>query len=426
MEMQPSYEKYGKGVIFEVIVIFQIIIHSLYDVIERSVFWVEILLITIFLVGLSRRYYYLEHHKQYLRHIVYFSFVLPLISWFHGMLYDDFDLFYSLRHVLYFSYGVYFLFSFQRAYKIIHVLGKWAPILVILSFVYPIHHIIGLSLIGVAVNQKLKRFFIAYFSIIVMYVYSNITADSLSYFVIFIFMTFLLSTIYFWPRFGKEKNVVRLFRFLTIISIIVLASLYSFLGYYANKFDLMHAKYGTLHSYISVGDGGTLWRLGYWGVLIGRLNEYPLGFGIGRPFIPVEIENSAFIQIFNHKTIRESYYVSPAHNAVVTFTFLCGPFFLIPTLFFLWNMPRLLYKSLSSYNSCRWYGVILTALFLNAMMHLLYLSFNPGLETPLHASSIWFSFGLWVRFAADWGNAGFIVNRGPSRIEKIPLVWVKS
>ncbi|HIJ84767.1 MAG TPA: hypothetical protein HPQ00_11285, partial [Magnetococcales bacterium] len=298
----------NKSLRLEAVIVFYLVVQSAYVWIERSIFWGEILLVVLFFYGIREKYTYMKHHTVFLVFLIYFSCVLPFIAWTIGSLHGDFNFLYSLRHLTYFFYGAFAIFSFINAHKIVYILGRAVPIMTLFVLYVPDPPrdlFFGLTLVGFAANPHLRRFWIvfAFYFIFTRFFTVGLSpldisrGESSSDFVIGILETIIIALAFFGRRawlYGSGK--IRNLRILIVSGFVVLLIFYSSLAFIANQSNLFHAKgYSEIEvTYSLSNDNNTVWRMAYWGAMLSRLIDNPMGIGIGRPFLPLGVGDGLF------------------------------------------------------------------------------------------------------------------------------------
>ncbi|MBF0602499.1 MAG: hypothetical protein HQL07_02255 [Nitrospirae bacterium] len=380
----------------------------------------------IILFGMRLKYTYMSNHQNYLGFMIYFSYILPMIAMIAGSFHDDFDWLYSLRHATYFLYGAFFIFAFVHAYRIIYILGKLVPVVFVLSFINGSWHLMGMAWVGIASNPVLRKYTIVviFITILNMLFLGETISDSLyeRLMTITVVATITATLLKRWATLYDKKSII-IIRSFILTGFVLMVGFFLFLSIFVRELHLENAtSFGDISDNVSViDDNNTTWRAAYWGYLLGRLPENPAGIGIGRPILPLSVKN---VFLYDQgRGLRYEHFFTAAHNGLVTLTVLTGPFFLIPFIFFLWHIPRLVYKSVSAYSVDKNSGILLLVLFLNALHAFIGIGVHVYLESPLHASIVWVALGLWFRMAVDYGNAGFIMVKNSKETRKIPLTW---
>ncbi|MBF0346998.1 MAG: hypothetical protein HQL81_04965 [Magnetococcales bacterium] len=425
--------------IFEIAIVLFIIIHANFGEIGRNAAWgvLGLAIVFLYLFLSSGRYLrYKTHHAPFIFFAIYYVFILPFISIAIGSQSSDFDFIYSLRHLTWFFFGAFFIFSFNRAYQILYILGRLMPVPVIWSLINPHEHTVGIALIAFSVNARFRKYFIPFLLIelffllfpnLILLDFAPIDSSSAKLVTIAFIFLMILPLIQKYRSLYSKNKVKNIRRFMIFI-VVTLVIFYSTLGYIADRFNLMYP--GTfvsislnLSSYSE--DTNILWRAAYWGSMLSRIPDNPFGLGIGRPFLPLDAGSGVYFFDFDpvNRGMRYEHYFTGPHNSFVTLLVFCGPFFLIPFLWMLWYTPLLVYRSLAAYTYDRKTGTILLALFLNAIHLLITSSVHVALESPTNAVMVWFGLGLWMRVAADWGNAGFMFVDGGGWHKETPLMW---
>lgn len=400
---------------FVLCILFYIVVNSLFQQFERMFFWGEFFVILTTFLILKIPYTPKKYQTELLIIVLTWVFLFPLYGlWVSTTFWPQvLEPFYLFRHAVFFYYCVFFFFAFKYAHLILFYLKKYTTLLMVMvpfaavtqqtnTVSFP--PLIGLMLMGAA--QREERSFFSHralpiaFASLLFFTGAGTNKFILALYLGYFGLNFIAR---FWTRIMPSQiNRILLIIFFGLGITLCIRFLSGF-HELTSQMALLGDSIATLETISKehYTDLSGYWRLVLWSHLYGRFMEHPWGLGIGTPLFADWLDGFVMLNLWK----PGENYIQGAHNSFITFIARFGIPGLILFSFMFYYVVRL------SLNVFRKFGFqpfktkesrLLSGAFLAFVSMCITVSFNVALESPLHAGTFWFSFGLFTRLFGDF------------------------
>ena len=400
---------------FTLLLVFHVLAQCLFSAIEKNTLWGEMFVLIALFYITTIPYHLNGHQKHILAGVCMWVFFFPVYGVFISMFYwqSDFNMLYLGRHLVFFYFCIFFFFAFKHAYLIIDCLKKYSKhLLWFIPFSMVFLHggglalptVLGLMLVGLSQwKDKPKFFYLGLalsFLVVIRTSASGTNKFILAFYLCFLFLNFIAR---FWTKYISTKISKIIFAILLIAGILFTVKMAASFYQQTTQMALLGQTVASLEetSKDAGTDLGGFWRLILWSHLYGRFLEFPWGLGLGTPLFSEWLDGFVMLNLSR----PGENYVQGAHNSFITFIVRLGIPALLLFLYLFYHITKMAiavfkkiqFKPFKTSESRLLTGILwaFASIFIGS-------NFNVALESPLHAGSFWFSFGLFARVFGDY------------------------